>query len=65
LLDKNCYFNKGFLLKLSQLYFKQSSAEDAYDLFPPEGYGIERGRKLTCPWMKTDTIPAGRGQKRI
>ena len=45
LLDKNCYFNKGFLLKLSQLYFKQSSAEDAYDLFPPEGYGIERGRK--------------------
>jgi hypothetical protein len=37
-------FNKGFLIKLSQLYFKH-----AYDLFPPEGYAIKSGRKLTCP----------------
>jgi hypothetical protein len=38
-------FSKGFLIKLSQLYFKQSAAEAAFDLFPPEGWGIDRGRK--------------------
>ena len=42
-------FNKGFLITLNELHFKQSSAEDAYDLFPPEVEGIHCERKLTCP----------------